>query len=331
VANPAQTLFAAGAFPTGWTGVVSGAGSVAVEGPSGDGQAVIRAPNASSAASYLQSPAISGDFDFMVCVADGDTLGNGGEMRLSVGLILVSNLSRYYTIDWLFGVGWWSFVDGSIGGNIQNKGGVRHGAPQDSGYTRFRLRRVGSTLSSFIWSSGAWVQISNGAAWVESGPVVLRISPSYAPLGSGKVLVRGIIPLTAGADPAAPSAPTDGKAFSAPSTDDLDLGVGASWASPGADVARKYEVRVSTNSGFTAIVDRKVHDLLLEGLRASHRTGGLVAGTTYYICARWWDECGQPGTWSATVSAAAAITPSIVPVFTYPVGEFQIEELEFVI
>lgn len=335
MASPPQELFAAGAIPAGWTAVVAGIGTVECQGPSGGGQAVISAPNAASANTYLQSGPISGDFDFMVVAQSGDTNGNGGEVRLLVGFILASDAGRYFTLAWLFNAGWWSFVDGNVGGNVSIKDMRRYAAPQDSGYARFRFRRVGATLSHFVWSDGAWLNITvagGGALWnpTESvADVKLRMGIQYCPAGSGVALVRGVIPLAAGADPAVPSAPSDGKAFSAPSTDDADLGVGASWASAGANVARKYEVQVATDAAFTTIIDRKLYDLLPEGLRATHRTGGLVAGTTYWIRARWWDECGRSSAWSTTLSAAAAITPSIVPSFTYPAGKFRLPVRRF--
>lgn len=124
--------------------------------------------------------------------------------------------------------------------------------------------------------------------------------------------------------PSAPGAPANGKAVSAPTSDDADLGVAFVWDAPAANVARTVEIQTASDSGFTTGVQRHYVDFLMSGEKPSHRRGGLSVGATIYARARFVDELGQAGSWSATISATAAVSPSVVPTYEFPLQALRL-------
>lgn len=313
MASPAADLFNDASLAAGW-GVVqqSGSASLVEEGPSGTGQLVV-----SGISGFASLPAsidratygpLQGDFDIAVVLVGGG--GDAGVVvETIVGLYKAGDLATYQYVTDQNGGPWkvFDYLGGVFASGMRRAIDAR--VPRDRMYQWVRLTRSGSSVTiSVMQPDGTWAAIGAAGRFTETGDVTLFIASDSNSGAATKVYVRAMLPLVAGAL-AAPAAPTGGKAASSPSTDDTDLGVMAVWTAPASNVAREVQIQSATDSGFTLNVRPHDHPLI-DGQKPTARRPGLSAGTTIYFRARFVDELGQAGTWSSTVSAAAAVTPS---------------------
>ena len=352
MANPARALFNdAGALPAGWSfRNFSGSGSYQVEGAGGLGMLSVRSYGGHFAFNQMDDvrTTLVGDFDFVVVVRMSRL--TSANPFIAASLYIPSIPADYFGV-FSYGEtnspGWTALShDGYTGaaGSTYRTSHV-HDRPFDHGFQHLRFSRYSGVVrihhlrGGYLSPSGAEVEgwtecvISAGGPSAFHGSVTEDLTFAIGAAASGgghAVLVRGIIPLTLDGvgsydlpDPCA--APASGKAFSAPSADDVDLGVGFSWAAPASGVARVVEVLTATDSGFTAGVQRHVLDFLMDGEKPSHRRGGVTVGQTIYGKARFIDELNQVGSWSATVNAVAAVTPvASSSVYASPSDKFAI-------
>lgn len=350
MAQPSSQLFNAGAVPAGWATQPAG-GTVAVEGASGAGALRVTGAGRAwyqelgTAVAALYAVLEAGDFDYAVVFEHptawtGNNLGSGPSLMISAA---DGSVHRFFKQE-AYPPGADAFVfpyalSRTLGGGLADEwiADLGNGArgflgPIGDKIRRFVLRvtRVGTTIRLYIpvftdTAGLAWRECGAGAADpLAGGAGRIQIAADVGIV----VVCRGFLKLTAGALDA-PTAPTGGLAFSAPSADDSDLGVACVWAAPAAAVARTYEVQFSTDVGFTGIAYAPITDKLMAGQKPRASIGGLAAGATIYARARFVDELGQTGAWSATISATAAVTPSVSPSFIYPAGKFRLPERRF--
>lgn len=352
MANPARHLFHdEGALPAGWSWHPLAGITYAVEGPTGAGTFQTSAnlggpyPGFLSMAevAYLTTTLV-GDFDFLLVLEL--TQNSSGNPRVDTflvpaPLVYPAGPSQAYgqlwygetnsntTTSYVRAAGdWYGFTNSPLRTSRDQR------LPHERGAQVFRFSRyaghtrVWHLRGGYLSPSGAttegWVELAPhpaSAFWAADPTVDLDLV--VTPYSCGMRL-WAILPLPLdGAGlfdlPDLPATLVGGAAASSPTAADADLGVAFRWDAAAANQARVAQVLTALDAGFTASVRQVTLDRLVAGEAVSFRRGGLGAGVAVWAKARLVDEVGQAGAWSATVTAAAALSPQASPTYAAPV------------
>lgn len=338
MANPAADLFNDAAIGAGLAFVgVSGQGALSEEDATGESLLVLSTVNGlgnslANCDRLLIGPLV-GDFDFAVSMLAGVAPIGGETPEVEVGLYETADISAFLRHGESGSGGYANFraFAGGSGLFFASAGRRRAVGTYTDGYWIHRMQRTGSAVQSGWLSDigGTWLMNAPPGFYITANPLYFYVTLRSNSAAVRKMFLRAIVPLVAGAR-AVPAAPTGGLAFSAPSTGDARLTCAAEWSAPASNVARKVEYQSALDSGFSTGFERRVEDLLMDGEPLSYRRcAAVAAGQPAYFRARLVDELGQPGTFSSTVNATAAVNPSIVPSFIHPAGKFRLPVRRF--
>lgn len=304
--NPSTDLFNDGSLAAQWS--VVHCSSVVEEGESGEGSALVTAPQGDWGAYQLVGGLripVSGDFD--VAVVGGFVLGTTGD-QYYYG-VAFGDSARAYSRNAIVFV---PYVRSEPGGGFSY---TLHGAFVQNPFRRpvngaARLRRIGTTITAFVWIPDGVTGVRGVPKWETLATFADQLGGADGYLyvgghasGTGKIRLLAFYALTDGTWTL--PAPANGAAWSSPKHDDSDLGVSARWNAV-ANVARTVEWDSALDDGFTSGLRRRRLDGIPDGGAIEVRRGGMTLGDPAYFRARFVDELGQAGAWSATVLSTAA-------------------------
>lgn len=305
------------------------AGSASEEGASGRGSLLLSIEKTPidpvGTPEGMRAPIDAGDFDVVIVWRWGAHTDGSAWFGFSV-----SNLANDTGVSVIASqgndVGMRTLPNSSITLDTSAHASTRYRSRE--GYA-MRIKRVGTTVTAYYMrrvndttqEPGTWEVLGTTADPLSGSGGYLRIGGRTTGSPFDQVELMAVY---AGGPPAAAGAPSGGVAVSAPLADDSDLGVAFVWDAPGAGVARTVEVQHASNSGFTTALQRHYVDLLQAGEKPSVRRAGCTLGQTIYGRARFVDELGQVGSWSSTVSAVVAVSPTVVPTYEFPLNVLRL-------
>jgi len=303
--NPPTDLFNNGSLAAQWS--VVHCASVIEEDEAGEGCALVTAPQGDWGAYQLVGGLrvpVSGDFD--VAVVGAFVLGTTGD-QFYYG-VQFGDLNRANSRNAIVFV---PYVRSEPGSGFAY---TVHGATVQNPYRRpvngaARLRRVGSTITVFVWIPDGFTGTRGVPKWETLATFADQLGGTDGYLyvgghasGTSKIRLLGFYALDGGLWTL--PAPANGAAWSSPKPDDSDLGASARWDAV-VNVARTVEWDSALNDAFTSGLRRRRLDGLPDGATIEVRRGGVTLEQPVYFRARFIDELGQAGAWSATVSATA--------------------------